>query len=64
MLQDVPTVRSGPATQVEELVDLWRQEGRQLTAKGQGQGRREPKRRALLYLKVPDGTNHISPSGP
>lgn len=64
MLQDAPAVSSGPATQVEELVYLWKQEGGlQLTARLQGQERRDPKRRDWLYLEVPDGRNHISASG-
>lgn len=63
MLQDVPAVSSGPAAQVEELVYLWKQEGGQLTARGQGQERWQPKRRVWLYLKVLDGRNHISSSG-
>lgn len=48
---------------MEELVHLQRQEGGQLTARGQGWKRRELERKVSLYLEVPDGRNYISPSG-
>lgn len=39
MLQDAPTVCSGPVTEVEELVYLWEQEGGKLTTRGQSRRR-------------------------